>query len=234
MGSDSIIERMIPGNTPAFAENEHLERYKFARQFVQNKHVLDIACGAGYGSAILVDAGAESVQGVDLDKSAVAFAQKNYAASNIRFEIGDITIFNPGTTYDVITCFETIEHVSDYQKALLNLYQLLKPDGQLIISTPNRPMSWRPVKSMNDKPHNPHHVREFDLKEFKSILKESNFRFEDSDIYSQRPHIYIRNRYLRKIYHEIFKPYTRANPVVQPIGILSPMYIVIVAHKGGT
>lgn len=225
------IEFIAIETAPLYLKEEHLARYNFASQFVANKNVLDIACGTGYGSEMLAKAGAAHVDGVDLSPSNIEYAKAHHQHEKITFRTGDITTYTSDTKYDVVVSFETIEHVQDYHKTLANLYQLLLPGGRLIISTPNRPMSWRPARTLDDKPHNQFHVREFNLEEFKSVLREHGFHFSDDDVYGQRPHIYIRNRYLRKIYHEIFKPYTKADPTVKKVFRLPPLYIVIVAQK---
>ena len=54
MGNDQggmhYTERMVPGEAHARVFWEHVERYRFAKNFVQGKRVLDIACGEGYGA----------------------------------------------------------------------------------------------------------------------------------------------------------------------------------------
>lgn len=47
---------------------EHLHRYAIAKELAQGKHVLDIACGEGYGSNLLASS-ARFVDGVDIDQS---------------------------------------------------------------------------------------------------------------------------------------------------------------------
>lgn len=224
-----IVER-ITADTPRWFKEEHIARYTFAAMYAQGKRVLDIACGSGYGSKIL--AGADAVvEGVDISQEAIAQASRDFDHSNVIFHTGDIVNYDSDHPFDIITCFETIEHVDDYQGAIQNLYRLLKPGGILIISTPNRPMSWRPVKTIYDKPTNPFHVREFDLEEFTEILTENGFEVDRSDIFGQRPHLNIGNQYLRKLYHAVFRPYYSTNPVVKPLRLLPPLYIIITAHK---
>ena len=64
-------EFLVPGQSPAHLEQDHLERYRFARGFADGRRVLDIACGAGYGSQMLAEAGAETVTGVDLNQDII-------------------------------------------------------------------------------------------------------------------------------------------------------------------
>jgi len=50
-------ERVILGKSPPNVVQEHVERYAFAREYVWRQRVLDVACGSGYGSAMLAQAG---------------------------------------------------------------------------------------------------------------------------------------------------------------------------------
>ncbi|PJB71599.1 MAG: class I SAM-dependent methyltransferase, partial [Armatimonadetes bacterium CG_4_9_14_3_um_filter_66_14] len=63
---------------------EHYHRYAFARALVAGKSVADIACGEGYGAALLAQS-ASSVVGIDLSAEAINHAQQRYAAqTNLR------------------------------------------------------------------------------------------------------------------------------------------------------
>src|SRR4051794_13102188 len=67
---------------------EHWHRYLLAREIARGRDVLDIACGEGYGSALIAQV-ASSVVGVDVAEDAVAHATASYPAANLRFERGD-------------------------------------------------------------------------------------------------------------------------------------------------
>src|SRR5436190_10605249 len=80
-------ERFLPSCSGEIAY-EHWHRYAFARRFVAGKRVLDVACGEGYGSALLAQVAA-TVTGIDIDAAAVAHARESYAAlTNLRFNEG--------------------------------------------------------------------------------------------------------------------------------------------------
>lgn len=211
-------------------QKDHLARYNFASKFVKGKNVLDIACGSGYGSKFLLDAGANSVTGVDVSPEAIKFAKENYATSGLNYEIGDISNFDKSVKYDVIVSFETIEHVDDYMSSLRHLYNLLKEDGILILSTPNRPISSPKCRNINDKPGNPYHIREFSVGEMAHILRGAGFIVEKRDIFGQRQQKYFKNYYLGRLYKKIFKPDLKADPRVLPL-TKQPRFMVIVARK---
>jgi ubiquinone/menaquinone biosynthesis C-methylase UbiE len=131
-------ERMIPEyNQGDFIWAEHYTRYIFASQFVKGRKVLDIACGSGYGSAYLART-AKKVFGVDISKETIGYAQKKYGSDNIEYLTGSAeSIPLPDQSIDIVVSFETVEHISDYEKFLREIKRVLTPDGVLIMSTPN-------------------------------------------------------------------------------------------------
>ncbi|MES2848915.1 MAG: class I SAM-dependent methyltransferase [Bacteroidota bacterium] len=91
--------------------NEHLRRYAAIRRFCYGK-VLDFACGCGYGSALVsVNPDVEKVVGIDIDKEAIDWANKEFAADKITFlnqDVNEVT-----ENFDTLICLETIEHLPD-------------------------------------------------------------------------------------------------------------------------
>jgi ubiquinone/menaquinone biosynthesis C-methylase UbiE len=177
-------ERVIEGATPARIWADHVARYEFACSFVKGKTVLDIACGTGYGSRILRDKGkAQQVVGLDISEDAVNYAVSKYKTSGLDFGTADVLNIGFGQDYfDVAVCFETIEHVKDPKKVIFELLRVLKPNGMLIISSPNRTVT-SPGKSLTDSPQNPYHLTEFSQKEFISLLREHS---DVVGVYGQR------------------------------------------------
>jgi ubiquinone/menaquinone biosynthesis C-methylase UbiE len=117
---------------------EHLTRYLCAEDLVENKTVLDIACGTGYGSQLLSKR-AKKVYGVDNSEEAIKYARKNFSSKNTEYIIGSATeIPLEDKTVDVAVTFETIEHIEDHSKFLDEIKRVLKDDGIAIISTPNK------------------------------------------------------------------------------------------------
>jgi len=143
-----------------------LERYKFASAFVKDKKVLDIACGSGYGTNYL-SAFAKDILGVDVDKKTIEYCRLKYSRKNLHFKLTEKENTEKPflDKFDVIVCFETIEHIKDYKNFLFRLKQYLKERGVLILSTPN---NFRRI----NPPKNKFHIREFDTLEFTKIIKD--------------------------------------------------------------
>lgn len=162
-------ERYVPGCEDYATAYEHLHRYLFAKEFVKGKKVLDLASGEGYGSRILAEA-AGSVTGIEIDHAAVAHAARKYPLKNLSFIEGSITRvpLAGGKQFDVIVCFEALEHIAEHEKFIAETKRLLAPDGLLIVSTPNK----AEFTDARDH-HNPYHVKELYLDEFKELLSGS-------------------------------------------------------------
>lgn len=176
-------ERVVEGDTPQRIWLDHVARYKFASRYAKGKVVLDISCGTGYGSKILHDGGASKVFGVDISSEAINFALSKYKGDGLDFRVGDIlNIDFPDNYFDIAVCFETIEHVKNQEKALSELLRVLKPDGLLVISSPNRKLT-SSGKSLEDPPNNPYHFIEYSTEEFISTLRNN---VEILEVYGQR------------------------------------------------
>jgi GT2 family glycosyltransferase/SAM-dependent methyltransferase len=159
--------------------HEHLHRYAWCRSLVSGKSVLDIACGEGYGSAMLAETAA-SVIGMDISEEAVAHASSAYAGRpRLEYRLGNAAeIPLPENCVDVVVSFETIEHHDRHQEMIDELRRVLKPDGILVISSPNRP-----VYSIKAGHHNEYHVKELDFAEFDAVVRS---RFPQVRYYGQR------------------------------------------------
>src|SRR5213594_2641572 len=170
-------ERYIP-SLEGQIKYEHLHRYALSLGFVAGKSVMDIASGEGYGAALLASK-AQSVTGVDSDPESIKHAKHTYYASNLSFVVGNCdSVPLPGASFDVVTSFETIEHHDEHDEMLREIKRVLKPEGILIISSPNR-------LTYSDEPGytNPFHVKELYYDEFYELLRK---QFKYVRVYGQR------------------------------------------------
>ena len=133
-------ERFLPGCSGEIAY-EHWHRYAFARRFAHGKRVLDVACGEGYGAALL-GAVAASVVGVDIDIATIEHARSTYGdGTKLRFVAASGTSLPlPGASFDIVVSFETIEHLGAAEQPVMlaEFARVLSPDGLLVISSPNK------------------------------------------------------------------------------------------------
>lgn len=160
-------ERFVPGIEGEIVY-EHVHRYAFARRCAAGRRVLDVACGEGYGSAILAGV-AREVVGVDIDAATVAHARAAYATvRNLTFVEGSAARLPlPDASVDLVVSFETIEHLeaSDQPRMLAEFARVLADDGALVLSAPNRP-----EYSESRGYVNPFHRHEHDRAELERLL----------------------------------------------------------------
>jgi SAM-dependent methyltransferase len=163
-------ERFVPG-VPGEIAHEHWHRYAFARQFVAGRRTLDVACGEGYGSALLATAAA-SVIGVDVAADVVAHARERYRdRPNLRFEAGSAARLPlPDASVEAVVSFETIEHLprEDQPRMIAEIARVLADDGVLVLSAPN------PVEYSQKRDYrNPFHIYEPSRAEIDAMLEGS-------------------------------------------------------------
>jgi 2-polyprenyl-3-methyl-5-hydroxy-6-metoxy-1,4-benzoquinol methylase len=177
------LERVNPDRSRWFLRGViagHVARYEHARrEAARGKRVLDLACGSGYGCAILSDVAA-SVVGVDLDAAALVECARRHRLPNVRFVAGDARAVPLASgQFDLVTSFETIEHLPerDVDTYLDELHRLLVPGGRLLISTPDRDSY-----SLGGRTGNPFHFFEFTRAEFAERLSR---RFELAEMFGQ-------------------------------------------------
>jgi ubiquinone/menaquinone biosynthesis C-methylase UbiE len=138
-------------------------RYEFAAAYARGLTVLDCACGAGYGSAILLRSGAARVIGVDVSDEALAHARAHWAGPEFRKSGGARLPLADGEV-QLCVSLETIEHISDAKGFVDELWRVLQPGGKLVVSTP---LTRGPARL---KPANPYHLREYDEDELAALL----------------------------------------------------------------
>ncbi|MBC7694681.1 MAG: class I SAM-dependent methyltransferase, partial [Burkholderiales bacterium] len=157
---------------------EHLHRYALAKQITKDKIVLDIASGEGYGSFLLSN-DAKKVYGVDIDLESVEHAKKKYANSkNLEYLCGSTSkIPLPDHSIDVVVSFETIEHHDQHDMMMQEILRVLKEDGYLLISSPEKSIYKR------RDPNNPFHIKELSFDEFKNLI---NKYFKNSHFFIQK------------------------------------------------
>jgi SAM-dependent methyltransferase len=134
-----IPERLMPG-TPEWRLYipEHLQRYEFFAPECAGKSVLDAACGVGYGSRALAEAGAASVLGVDLSEDALDVGRRQFAHPSVEFARRDVAGLEGLGPFGMVVSFETIEHVPEPELFIRAVRRVIADDGLFVCSTPNK------------------------------------------------------------------------------------------------
>ncbi len=174
-------ERTLPGIADErYWFLRHVIAYRVAGEVVAAHTfpaVLDAGCGEGYGLALLADAGAGRVLGVDLDEPTVSHARQRYAARDQRIEVEVAELREvplPDDSCEVAVSFQVIEHLHDIPGFLAELRRVTRPGGQVLLATPNR-LTFTPD---SDTPVNPFHTVEFTAQELTTLLERAGLTVE--------------------------------------------------------
>lgn len=181
MGKDYSGERFLPEICDSEMTIEHKQRYEFAKEYVKGKKVLDVACGEGYGSNILSEV-ADIVVGMDINAETVQLANEKYGSTKLTYIVGSAEKLPfENESFDAIVSFETIEHISEtaQENFLSEIKRVLRPNGLLVMSTPNKAIY---TDAVNGK--NPYHIKEFYTDEFIAFVKD---KFQSVEVFCQYP-----------------------------------------------
>jgi len=146
---------------------EHAARYVFALPFAEGREVLDIACGTGYGIGLLCKT-AKTVTGVDIDAATAKQAKKECGQNGAVLLANGVELPFPDAAFDLVTSFETLEHLHERVKFIAELGRVLRPGGILILSTPNANYT----QPINGVPNNKFHIHEYTPDELLAELGE--------------------------------------------------------------
>jgi SAM-dependent methyltransferase len=210
MHDDLSLERIVPDQMDSQDPFDmktlqlHFDRYAFAIRNGKPGEVLDIACGTGYGSFQLIQNekyAKSKVTAVDIDQTAIDYANKRYSSPAIHFVCADAMLYQDPGGYDMIISLETIEHLKDAGLFVMKLHSLLKKDGILIISAPVTPST----------DGNPHHLSDFSVSGFKKLFETFGFKIESEFIqlqpFSLKSIFHSGNQRLSKTRKNIWKYY---------------------------
>jgi 2-polyprenyl-3-methyl-5-hydroxy-6-metoxy-1,4-benzoquinol methylase len=161
-------ERTLP-DVPAenYWFRRHLAVYEWIADRCAGKEVVDMACGEGYGSAVLAGTAA-SVTGVDANPEAHEHARLRYSRPGLHF-VRDL-VERYSQPCDAIVFLQTIEHLEDPGGALRHFRSMLRPGGTAYVSTPNV-LTLAPPGA--ERSGNPWHVREYRAEEFRALCEAS-------------------------------------------------------------
>lgn len=163
-------ERTVPGIAE---ENYWFRRHEivYARlqQRCAGRTILEAGAGEGYGANMIATVAA-AVVGLDYDSQAATHVRAKYP--QVRMLRGNLAALPiADTSVDIVVNLQVIEHLWDQPGFLAECHRVLKPGGELLISTPNR-ITFSPGR---DTPLNPFHTRELNAAELGELLIGAGF-----------------------------------------------------------
>lgn len=166
-----VLERIYPkemnsdDSSDAASIEIHMARYHFATENLVGSTILDMACGCGFGTALMAHAHPDkSFTGVDIDPEAIDYAKSNYSAKNLNYVCADALTWNENK-YDSIVSLETIEHLPKPDMLVQNILAMLTAEGRVIASVPVTPTC----------DGNPHHLHDFTKRSFNALFSQHGF-----------------------------------------------------------
>ena len=145
--------------------------YSSLREKVMGASVLEVGFGTGAG-VLQYAMVAEHVDAIEIDPGAVRFAKDVFPLNNVNWIEADITSWYTAETYDYAIMIETLEHISEWRKAVTAIKAHLIPGGYLIMSARNANADLRRYKDL--------HEREWTAQQF---LDNLSIFFSDVNIY---------------------------------------------------
>jgi 2-polyprenyl-3-methyl-5-hydroxy-6-metoxy-1,4-benzoquinol methylase len=167
---------------------EHLARYHFSIHYAKGR-ILDFACGSGFGSNIIAAAAKKvtaEVIAVDIDPEAIAYAKGKYYHPLVSFQVEncvDPSLPEKLGQFDLIVSFETLEHVDNEEIFMRNIYQMLKPGGTAVISTPFGQGRGMPTS----EPFHVHQLTEGEFQDLFALYEEVQFYYQKGVLIEPAP-----------------------------------------------
>lgn len=161
--------------TPTFLYRNYLYK-KIASKLSRKSFFLDIGCGNGVFLNYLTDLGFTG-EAIDISREAIDFAKKQLKKPKaIKIKLEDLFKYKPEKKYDIVFCFETLEHIEKDDEAIKKIFNLLKPGGYFISSIPAHKKEWSKLDELKG------HFRRYEREELRKKISSAGFRVED--IYS--------------------------------------------------
>jgi SAM-dependent methyltransferase len=174
---------------------ERLCQYHFAENFVKDRTALDLGGGGGYGAAILAKS-ARMVFARHGSSEVAAFPKRGNTEPNVRYLVSDLNHLPLSTeSVDVVVCFDLIEHLAEHDSFFQEIVRVVRPEGVVIVSTPNRACSPFETEAVR-----PLQAGKLDVTQFSTLLK-NYFRQVDIDLQNRSASIYIGDANLRRGVH---------------------------------
>ncbi len=142
------------------------DRYYWAKQFCEEKVVLEVGCGTGQGLGYLSNVAKRFVAG-DFSLDILKVAKHHYSSRVNLFQFDAQYLPFANNSMDVIILFEAIYYVKDADLFIKECRRMLKPNGKVLIATAN--------KDLSDFNPSPHTYQYFGVLELHEMFNKNGF-----------------------------------------------------------
>lgn len=161
--------------TPTFLYRNYLYK-KISQDFPRKYFFLDIGTGNGVFLNYLIDLGFKG-EAIDISQEAIDFAKKQVKNDNaIKIKLQDLFKYKPAKKYDLVFCFEVLEHIENDQEAIKKIFTFLAPGGSFVCSIPAHRKEWSKIDELKG------HFRRYERNELNNKLTSAGFKVKN--IYS--------------------------------------------------
>lgn len=125
-------EKACSWNENCSIDEEVLDLLFSKGSLINNRSILDVGCGTGILFNYYLKHNAKSITGIDISNNMLEIAKKQYP--NIKLICDDIVNYNDINRYDLIVIYNTLPHIIDFERLLVNLKNLIQINGKIIIA----------------------------------------------------------------------------------------------------
>lgn len=157
------------------------------RHVTKKSRVLDVGCGVGAISLHMANNG-NSVVGIDISENAISAARKDaerFGLANATFHACNAMDLEFDEEFDVVVCFDVLEHVEDDVVILRKINRFLRIGGKLLLRVPsvNAPMHRMRlfIRGYDDFDRKAGHLRRYSKESLESLLKPSGFQILETE-----------------------------------------------------
>ena len=185
--------------------------YEYVKPYCNDKYILDYGCGTGYG-VMTISEHAKGAIGVDINQQMIDYCNERYRKVNVSFKKvqAEYPLPYENGVFDIIVSFQVIEHLPNVQRYLYETKRLLKDEGLLFITTPNRKYRLLPF----EKSWNPEHIREYS---YKSLNDEMRRSFSEVRIFGVHGNDIVDSIERKRVYR---------SPMKHVFGIILPKSVI--------
>jgi ubiquinone/menaquinone biosynthesis C-methylase UbiE len=205
------------------------------RHVTKKCRVLDVGCGVGAISLHMASNGA-SVVGVDISENAISAAEEDaerFGLSDATFLAGNAADLEFDEEFDVIVCFDVLEHIEDDHRLLMDFNRFLRPDGKLLLRAPSDTAPMHKLRLFlrqhDGFDRQAGHLRRYSVDRIASLLETAGFRLSETEYVEG----FLRNfMFTTRLGGNLLKPLLRRIKYPEVFSAIDDLTRLVFGHSG--